>query len=162
MNTTTAKARIADLIAIINEANRNYYELDAPTLSDAAYDKLFRELQTLEHEHPELRRDDSPTRAVGTTQPTARTPFGEVAHREPMLSLDNALDETEFQEFHARTLKALGAAGNTPAGDIPAGNTPADAAAPLEYLVEYKFDGLAIELVYEAGALTVAATRGDG
>ncbi len=138
-----AARRVAELTELIRAANAAYYQSDAPVMSDAEYDRLFRELELLEGEHPELAAPDSPTVRVGG-EPVLAT-FAPVKHREPMLSLANALDEEEFREFHARLLKAL---------EDPA-------TAPV-YAAEYKYDGLAVELVYERGALKVASTRGDG
>ncbi|MCC6933169.1 MAG: NAD-dependent DNA ligase LigA [Deltaproteobacteria bacterium] len=139
---TKIKERIAELIAQIEKANRRYYVEDNPTLSDAQYDKLFRELQALEKEHPELCLDSSPTQKVGAKKNEV---FSEVKHRIPMLSLANALDMGEFSDFVGRVQKLLGAAANN-----------------LEYVVEYKFDGLATEIVYHNAQLEVASTRGDG
>jgi len=116
--------------------NRAYYELDAPTVSDAEYDRLFKELQDLENEHPELRSPDSPTQRVGGAPQSA---FSKVAHRVPMLSIRNE----EAQKFDERCRKALGS-------------------EEIEYAAEPKLDGLAVTLVYEAGDLVLGATRGDG
>jgi DNA ligase (NAD+) len=118
--------------------NRLYYQHDAPEIEDAEYDALFRELQALEAEHGAL--PESPTRRVGA--PPAEG-FAEFAHRVPMLSLDNVMDADAMRAFDERVRRAL------------------DAAA-VEYVVEPKFDGAAIELVYEDGVLAVGATRGDG
>lgn len=131
--------RISELKRIISEANEAYYVHDAPVLSDAEYDKLFRELEELESEHPELKTEDSPTKRIGAIGKT----FSPVRHREPMLSLANALDEGEFLDFHRRLVESL------------------EITHP-ELFVEYKFDGLAVELVYYRGRLAVASTRGDG
>ena len=139
---SAAEKRIRELCALLLEANRNYYLLDSPTISDSEYDRLFRELEGLEAKYPDLVRPDSPARRVGGE---AAETFAEVKHREPMLSLANALDAAELRAFDDRTRKALGSA----AGD-------------LEYFVEYKFDGLSAELVYSDGVLTVGSTRGDG
>ena len=120
----------------IEEHNRRYYELDAPTISDAEYDKLFKELEELEGEHPELRSADSPTQRIGGT-PQTKVP--KVVHRIPMLSIRNE----SAQKFDERCRKALGE-------------------DEIEYAAEPKLDGLAVSLVYESGKLTVGATRGDG
>jgi len=133
-------ARIAELLGLIKKANKAYYEDDSPSLSDAEYDQLFRELETLEKKYPELKLEDSPTSRVGVS---LNTPFSEVEHRIPMLSLQNALNNDEFDSFHERTLSAL-------------------EQDSVEYFAEYKFDGLGVELVYEDGKLVVASTRGDG
>lgn len=132
--------RIQELYALIERANREYYEQDAPTLSDAEYDRLFRELIELENQHPESARADSPTKRVGGRR---QETFAPVEHREPMLSLENAMDWPEFLAFDARTKKGTGA-------------------EQVEYLAEYKFDGLAVEIVYDRGELALASTRGDG
>ncbi len=132
--------RIEELVEQIKDANGAYYQEDSPKLSDAEYDSLFRELEALERDHPELKLKDSPTSKVGVE---LNTPFSEVVHRVPMLSLQNALNFEEFNAFHARTLSSL-------------------EKKSTEYFVEYKFDGLGVELVYENGQLAVASTRGDG
>jgi DNA ligase (NAD+) len=121
--------------------NHRYYVLDAPVISDAEYDRLFRRLTELENANPALRSPTSPTQRVGA--PPAEK-FETVRHTLPMLSLNNAMAEDEFLEFDARIRRAL------------------HSDRPIEYIVEPKLDGLAIELVYERGELTVAATRGDG
>ena len=134
--------RIKELSQIIEEANQRYYAEDNPLMSDAEYDKLFRELELLEKEHPEVALEHSPTKRVGTK---ASTPFAEVKHREPMLSLANAFDEQEFRDFDERVKKLL-----------------AEEASKLEYFCEYKFDGVAVEIVYQNGNFVLASTRGDG
>ena len=135
-------ARAAELRAMITEANRAYYELDSPVISDPEYDHLFRELQDLEAAHPELATDDSPTRSVGGRPSGALT---EVAHLAPMLSLGNAFDEAELRAFDARVQRLLG---------------PEE--EPPRYVAELKIDGLAISLRYEHGRFVQGATRGDG
>jgi DNA ligase (NAD+) len=135
-----AAARARELRAAIEEANHRYYVLDAPTLSDAEYDRLFRELQDLEAQHPELATPDSPTRRVGAAPLEA---FGAVRHRVPMLSLNNAFADSEVEAFDRRAREGLGA----------------DA---VEYACEPKFDGLAISLAYDHGVFAQGATRGDG
>lgn len=132
--------RISFLRAEIEKHNQHYYVLDAPLISDAAFDQLFRELQTLEAQHPQLRTTDSPTQRVGA--PPLKT-FAEVAHRTPMLSLQNALTEAEARAFDTRMVQALGE-------------------AEVDYAVEPKFDGLAVSLIYENGKFKQGATRGDG
>jgi len=122
-----------------------YYVLDAPTIPDAEYDRLFRELQELEAQHPELVTPDSPTQRVGGA-PRADLP--EVRHAVPMLSLANALDEAEAVAFDVRVREQLSRAGFD--------------AQEVEYACEPKFDGLAVNLRYEDGRLALAATRGDG
>jgi len=118
-----------------------YYVLDDPEISDAEYDRLFRELEALEAQHPELITPDSPTQRVGAKPAES---FETYRHTLPMLSLDNALNEEEFLAFDERTKRALGTT------------------AVLEYVCEPKLDGLAVELVYTNGTLTAGATRGDG
>jgi DNA ligase (NAD+) len=135
-----AAARARELRAAIEEANHRYYVLDAPTISDAEYDRLFRELQDLEAQHPELATPDSPTRRVGAAPLEA---FGTVRHRVPMLSLNNAFADSEVEAFDRRAREGLGA----------------DA---VEYACEPKFDGLAISLAYDHGVFAQGATRGDG
>jgi len=139
-------ARAAALRRTIEEHNERYYVDDAPTIPDAEYDALFRELQALEAENPSLITPDSPTQRVGGAR---RTDFAPVRHVVPMLSIRTESDTSAAaaEKFDARVRRDLG--------------VPADG-APVEYAVEYKFDGLAISLRYEAGRLAVAATRGDG
>jgi DNA ligase (NAD+) len=133
--------RVRELRDTLNEYNYHYYVLDEPKVPDAEYDRLFRELQSLENDYPELLTDDSPTRRVGAT---GETTFEEVVHRLPMLSLDNAFDEQEMRDFDRRVRERLGSDD------------------PIEYVCEPKLDGLAVSLHYEQGVLTRAATRGDG
>ena len=124
----------------IEQHNHSYYVLDQPTVSDAEYDRLFRELQALELAFPELLRPDSPTQRVGGAPLAA---FNEVRHATPMLSLNNAFEQEEVEAFDRRVAEALG--------------------SPLiEYATEPKYDGLAVSLVYENGLLVSGATRGDG
>jgi DNA ligase (NAD+) len=137
--------RAAALRASIDRHNHAYYVLDAPTVPDAEYDRLFLELQQLEALHPELDTPDSPTRRVGGR---AETAFGQVRHALPMLSLQNAFDEPEVRGFDRRVREAVVGAGLDP-----------DA---LRYCAELKFDGLAISLRYEDGRFVRGATRGDG
>ncbi len=140
-----AKKRISELSRLIEKANEEYYLEDNPSISDAEYDRLFRELESLEKKYPELRQKNSPTKKIGARLKKELVPFSEVQHREQMFSLANALDTEEFLEFVARVEKGL---------DLAAGE--------IEYLAEYKFDGLAVELVYQDGELELASTRGDG
>ena len=132
--------RVAALRAAIDDANYRYYALDAPTISDAEYDRLFRELQALEADHPELVTPDSPTQRVGTA-PTKE--FATVRHRVPMLSINNAFGDEEVEAFDRRVREALDA-------------------EVVEYSCEPKLDGLAINLTYEGGAFVQGTTRGDG
>ena len=126
--------------------NHRYYVLDAPEVPDAEYDRLFRELQALEAQHPELLTADSPTQRVGGQVLEALT---SVRHRVPMLSIQTETDieDTGAMNFDTRVRKELGLAEDAP---------------PVEYTAELKFDGLAINLRYERGVLVQAATRGDG
>ncbi len=138
--------RVARLRAEIERHNRAYYELDAPTVPDAEYDRLFRELQQLEAVHPELLTPDSPTQRVGGAPAPE---LAAVRHSVPMLSIRTETDTTAngVRVFDTRVRNALGLA-------------PDD--APVDYLGELKFDGLAISLRYENGVLVRGATRGDG
>jgi DNA ligase (NAD+) len=138
----------------IETHNRQYYALDAPLISDAEYDRLFRQLQTLEAEHPELATPDSPTQRVGA----APLPeFASVAHRTPMLSLNNAFSPAEVEAFDRRVREGLAQEGK--AGD---GIKCLEDVEYIEYAAEPKFDGLAVSLIYEDGIFTRGATRGDG
>jgi DNA ligase (NAD+) len=138
--------RAAALRAEIAAHNERYYVDDAPTISDAEYDRLFRELASIEAEHPALRTTDSPTQRVGGARAVE---FAPVRHRVPMLSIRTETDTTVggATDFDARMRRELALAPDAPA---------------VEYMAELKFDGLAMSLRYEAGVLTVAATRGDG
>ena len=147
MNQTAQHIR--HLTDLLNRYAYEYYTLDAPSVPDAEYDKLFRELEALELNHPELKLPDSPTQRVGG-EPLAG--FDEVRHEVPMLSLTNAFslqdengvfDHAEMYAFDERVRGGLN-------GEKP------------EYVIEPKFDGLAISLLYRDGVLTQAATRGDG
>ncbi|MCM2323615.1 MAG: NAD-dependent DNA ligase LigA [Oligoflexia bacterium] len=140
---SAAAQRMADLVQQIHHHDFRYYVLDDPEISDAEYDRFFRELQALETQYPDLRLSDSPTQRVGGK---ALEQFRKVRHRVPMLSLANALSEAEFVEFDERAHRVL--------------EVPAERA--LEYYAELKFDGLSVNLTYENGALVSAATRGDG
>jgi DNA ligase (NAD+) len=139
----SAADRAAELRERIRAADHAYYVLDRPVLSDAEYDRLMSELAALEAAHPALAAEDSPTRRVSGA-PSER--FARVVHREPMLSLGNVQSDAELDEFDARVRRLLG---------LPEGATPA-------YVAEPKLDGLAVELVYEDGALAHGSTRGDG
>ena len=132
--------RARELRARIDEANHRYYVLDAPTLSDAEYDRLFRELQDLEARYPRLVTPDSPTQRIGATPAEE---FGTVKHDVPMLSINNAFTDEEVSAFDRRVREVVGA----------------DA---VDYCCEPKFDGLAISLVYRNGVFVQGATRGDG
>ncbi|HTC85360.1 MAG TPA: hypothetical protein VK656_01560, partial [Candidatus Acidoferrum sp.] len=143
-----AAARHAELVTTIDRANRLYYEDDAPELTDAQYDALFRELVALETARPALRSPDSPTQRVGGTPAGGR--FAEVRHARPMLSLGNAFSHDELRGFDARVRRGLG---------LAAAPEPAPG---LRYVAELKIDGLAISLRYERGRFVQGATRGDG
>jgi DNA ligase (NAD+) len=134
------RARIRALVAELTRHARLYYQADAPEVSDAEYDRLFRELQELERLE-DFVPPDSPTRRVGA--PPAEG-FRTVEHRVPMLSLDNAMDEEEMRAFHERILRQL------------------DREAPVALVGEPKLDGAGIELLYRDGELAVGSTRGDG
>lgn len=135
------KKRVTQLRAELEEHNYRYYVLDTPTIPDAEYDRLLRELQTLEQRYPELIIPDSPTQRVGATPLKS---FQEVQHEMPMLSLDNAFDETEVRAFARRISERLGSTDH------------------LSYCCEPKLDGLAVSILYSDGKLIQAATRGDG
>jgi DNA ligase (NAD+) len=146
MQFAVAAARAEVLRREIERHNHAYYVLDRPTIPDAEYDRLFRELQAIEEEHPPLRTADSPTLRVGG-RPLAM--FAPVRHAVPMLSIRTETDTEPAgaRAFDARVRRELGLA---------------DAEPPVEYAAELKFDGLAINLRYENGMLAQAATRGDG
>jgi DNA ligase (NAD+) len=132
--------RAQQLRAEIEQHNYRYYVLDNPTIPDAEFDRLFRELEALEKTYPALLTPDSPTQRVGGKPASG---FSQVTHRVPMLSLNNAFADEEVAAFDRRVREGLGI----------------DA---VEYAVEPKFDGLAISLAYENGLLVQGATRGDG
>jgi DNA ligase (NAD+) len=135
------RRRAEQLAALLHRANHAYYILDKPVVSDAEWDRLLRELQQLEREHPELRTADSPTLRVGTEPASA---LSKHRHRVPMLSLANAFDDDELQAWEQRIAKL--APEVTDAG----------------YQLELKIDGAAVNLTYEHGTFTVGATRGNG
>jgi DNA ligase (NAD+) len=134
-------ARAAELRRILNRAIHAYYVLDAPELSDAEYDRLFRELQELEAAHPELRASDSPTQRVGAEPATSLVKH---THLSPMLSLANAFSDEDLDEWVARN-------GRIAPDVVTAG-----------YTLEVKIDGAAVSLTYRDGVLAVGATRGNG
>ena len=140
MTPPTPAARIADLRRQLEDANYRYYVLDEPSIPDAEYDRLLRELEALEAAHPDLITADSPTQRVGNA-PAGK--FAEVRHAIPMLSLGNAFSDEEVQDFVRRIADRL--------------KRPA-----LRFSAEPKLDGLAISLRYEGGAFVQGATRGDG
>ncbi len=135
------RARLEDLRRLIDYHNYRYYALDQPEISDADYDRIFRELVSLENQNPELITPDSPTQRVGFAPIEKFLPF---RHEVPLLSLENAMDTEEALDFDRRVRKLLGSV------------------RKVDYVAELKMDGLAVELVYEHGALTGAGTRGDG
>jgi DNA ligase (NAD+) len=136
-----AAARAAELRRILERANHAYYVLDKPEISDAEYDRLFRELQELETQHAELRTPDSPTLRVGA-EPAAG--FKKHRHLVPMLSLANAFTEAELAEWEGRNARLV--------PDV----------REAGYTLEVKIDGAAVSLTYEAGLLVTGATRGNG
>lgn len=138
-----AQQRHAQLVAQINEHNHLYHTLDTPSISDADYDQLMRELLALEAEYPELQTDDSPSQRVGA----APLPeFQQIRHEMPMLSLSNGFDEQDIIAFDQRLHKQV----------------ELDQAQTFDYVAEPKLDGLAVSIMYEEGRLRYAATRGDG
>ena len=136
-----AAKEILELRQQIEKHNFQYHVLNDPLISDADYDRLFRRLVELEKAHPELASPDSPTQKVGAP-PLHK--FNTVPHTLPMLSLNNATDPEEMTEFEARIQRFL------------------KSSEPIEYTVEPKIDGVAVELVYEDGRFAVGSTRGDG
>ena len=134
--------RAAELRDLLTRAQHEYYVLDHPTLSDADYDRLFRELQGIETAHPELRTDDSPTLRIGAPMQEAFAPH---RHLVRMLSLDNAFDQGELEAFEQSLRRVVG-----------------DSIDASGYTVELKIDGAAVALTYREGVLATAATRGDG
>ncbi|MCF7516732.1 NAD-dependent DNA ligase LigA [Pseudoalteromonas sp. L21] len=133
--------QITQLRAQLEEHNHNYYVLDAPSIPDAEYDRLMRELNALEQANPEFQSPDSPTQKVGGT---ALDKFEQVTHRVPMLSLDNAFSEEEFAAFNRRIKERVMNHNE------------------LTFCCEPKLDGLAVSIIYRNGVLVQAATRGDG
>ena len=136
--------KIDSLREQIRHHNYRYHVLDDPEIPDVEYDRLMRELETLEEQHPECVTPESPTQRIGDTPVSA---FGTVKHRLPMLSLENAFSEQELTDFHRRVTTRL---------------EREDAAEMLEYAAEPKLDGAAVSLLYEAGKFVQGATRGDG
>ncbi len=141
MSESSLRARLETLREQLHEHSHRYYVLDEPSIPDAEYDRLFRELQELEAAHPEWHSDDSPSRRVGAQPLTA---FRQVRHETPMLSLDNVFSEQELRDFDRRIRQRL--------GDDQA----------LCYACEPKLDGIAVSLLYVDGVLVRGATRGDG
>ncbi|HSR63172.1 MAG TPA: NAD-dependent DNA ligase LigA, partial [Gammaproteobacteria bacterium] len=140
MSSKSVKSRLKELREQINRHNILYYVYDSPEIPDAEYDRLMNELLELEEQHPDLVTPDSPSQRVGAPPLEA---FDEVKHQMPMLSLANAFDEETMTAFDRRVREKL---------DIDT----------VEYAAELKLDGLAISLLFDAGFLVQAATRGDG
>ncbi|WP_348671218.1 NAD-dependent DNA ligase LigA [uncultured Idiomarina sp.] len=138
---STVEKRMRELEQQLTRYNKEYYELDEPTIPDSEYDKLFRELQTLEANNPELKSQQSPTEKVGSKPLDA---FTSVTHELPMLSLDNAFSSEEFSAFAERIQQRV------------------DSSVAWAFCCEPKLDGLAVSILYENGQLVRAATRGDG
>ena len=142
MASTTPERRAAELRSLLHQASYDYYVLDRPALSDAEYDKLYRELQAIEREHPDLRTADSPTLRVGAEPASA---LAKHTHLVPMISLGNAFTEGELAEWEERIARLVG-----------------DDARRAGYVAELKIDGTAVSLTYEKGVLVKGATRGNG
>jgi DNA ligase (NAD+) len=140
MDKESAKKKIEKLRKEIHHHDYLYYVLDKPEISDQEYDKLFRELQELEKQFPDLVTSDSPTQRVGGAPLKA---FKTVTHKVPLLSLDNAMNEEELVEFDRRVREGLGK-------------------SKIDYVCELKMDGLAMTLIYKKGKFSVGSTRGDG
>ena len=134
------KKRILDLIDIINDHNYKYYVLDNPIISDGEFDNLFKELETLEKKFPQYKKPHSPTQRIGSS-PIKK--FNTIEHKEPMLSLSNAMNSNELFDFHNRNKKTLNQ-------------------KSITYVAEPKLDGLGVTLTYSNGSLLHGATRGDG
>ena len=143
--TAEVSKRIQDLRQQLNTYSHQYYVLDEPSVPDAEYDRLYRELESIEQEFPDSVSVDSPTQKVGAA-PLAS--FTQVTHERPMLSLDNAMNETELVDFERKVRDRL--------------KTEIDTSVAIEYACEPKLDGLAVSILYEKGQLVQAATRGDG
>ncbi|HMF28616.1 MAG TPA: hypothetical protein VKE42_07575, partial [Candidatus Cybelea sp.] len=143
---SAALRRAHDLRTEIEQHNYNYHVLAAPTVPDAEYDRLFRELQELERQYPDLRTPDSPTQRVGGAP---RSDLPKVRHGVPMLSIHTETDSGPegARAFDSRVRRKLKLAADDP---------------PVRYEAELKFDGIALNLRYEKGVLVQAATRGDG
>jgi DNA ligase (NAD+) len=134
--------RAAELHALLHQASYDYYVLDRPTIADAEYDRVFRELQAIEREHPELRTSDSPTMRVGAEPASA---LAKHTHLVPMISLGNAFNEIELTEWEERIARLVG-----------------DDARRAGFVAELKIDGTAVSLTYEDGVLAQGTTRGNG
>lgn len=141
-SSTDSVQEIESLREKLDNWNHQYYVLDDPSVPDAEYDRCMQRLLQLEHQHPQLQRTDSPSQRVGG-QPLQQ--FKQVTHEMPMLSLDNAFNQDDMQQFNRRLLDRLG-----------------EDAGPLEFACEPKLDGIAVSLLYRDGVLQRGATRGDG
>jgi len=149
---------IHEVQALRDELHRHnylYYALDKPDIPDAEYDRLLRRLQQLETENPDLLSADSPSLKVGSAPLDA---FTQVAHKLPMLSLDNAFNDEEMLDFNRRVIDRL----NNSLKNSEQGTTAKEAFESLEYVCEPKLDGIAVSLLYEEGRLVMGVTRGDG
>ncbi len=146
MEHSDAQVRIAKLTALIDAHRYQYHVVDAPTISDEAYDSLFRELETLEREYPELKSKNSPTSRIGDE---SRSEFRKVKHAVPQWSFDDVFDLAELVEWDAKLRRYL-------AREV------GDARENIEYMAELKIDGLKIILTYEQGEFVRGATRGNG
>ncbi len=169
------RQRVQELQRLLTEASYAYYVLDAPIMEDSVYDQLYRELQDLEAQHPDLITPDSPTQRVGEKPATQ---FTSVQHAVPLYSLENAFNLEEFANWQGRWQRVLGAqAGGDRSPSIPQmggfkevdGSAPDRAGQPAptrltlpDYVCELKIDGSALALTYEDGVLVRGATRGDG
>lgn len=142
MDKTSAKKRILELTRLVQRHDHLYHTLDQPEITDREYDRLFQELQELEAAHPALALPDSPTQKVGGR---VLDSFEKGTHKTPMLSLQNTYNEQEIRDFEEKILRQL------------QGSEKA-----IEFYCSPKFDGVALELIYEKGLLTAALTRGDG
>jgi DNA ligase (NAD+) len=147
MNIESAKAKINQLTASLNEHNHRYYVLNQPVISDFEFDQMLKELEQLEAQFPDLADPNSPTKRVGGD---ITDKFEKVKHRYPMLSLSNTYSQEEIREWEERVHKGLG------------NGADLFSAAEVEYVMELKYDGLAISLTYENGRLMRGVTRGDG
>lgn len=134
--------RAAELRRTLEQASYDYHVLDRPTIADKEYDRRFRELQTIEREHPELRTPDSPTMRVGAEPATS---FAKHTHLVPMISLDNAFSDEEVDEWATRAVKVAG-----------------DSVGTSGFSAELKIDGAAVSLTYRDGVFVIGATRGNG
>ena len=142
MAPVTTERRAEELRALLHQASYDYYVRDRPTLPDVEYDRAFRELQGIEREHPELRTPDSPTMRVGAEPASA---LAKHTHLVPMISLGNAMNEAEVDEWEERTARLVG-----------------EDARRAGYVTELKIDGAAVSLTYQDGVFTVGTTRGNG